>query len=397
MSLAAIRNMKKLFKLLFAYLIWIIVFAAISVGVVFFVVPFSYDLTNVVTYTLVISILLFILFFIVGMIRGKLRILRIYNRRSLIYRSVYFLSVLSIFVIVSVLQMGVRAGYIQINGMHELTSKEKVKFIKDVYTNLNTIKSRDELTKSMNVIKYNSIEVYFYDEDKKSAEDIVNKIPNLNKNLNSVINVKDLEPLKIIVYKDKQEYNKYTISPNGADTLGLYNNGVINLHNLKTIKEINSENAIDESSEESFFKTVTHEYTHYYIRTYLKENNLSSALPPWLDEGFAQYMEYELYNKDFQLETKPIKGPLIPLRELSTLGQWESQWKDRDSIEKIYTESVLAVNYIFDSKGNEILKNILAQSNDNKISEVDYQSNFDKTIKNNLGLTLDELQNKAIK
>lgn len=397
MRLAAISNMKKFLKLLFAYLLWVTVFAVISAGVVFFVVPFSYDLTNVVTYTLVISILLFVLFFIIGMIRGKLRIFRIYSRKRLIYRSIIFLSFLSIFVIVSVLQMGVRSGYIQINGMHELTNKEKIKFIKDVYANLNTAKSRDELTKGMNVVKYNNIEVYYYGEDKKSAEDIVNKIPDLNKNLNSVINVKNSEPLKIIIYKDKQEYNKYSNSPNSADTLGLYNNGVINLHNLKTIKEINSENGIDESSEESFFRTVTHEYTHYYIRAYLKENSLSSTLPPWLDEGFAQYMEYELYNKDFQLETKPIKGQVIPLRDLSTLGQWESQWKDRDSVEKIYTESVLAINYIFDSKGSGILKNILAQSNNNKVSDVDYQSNFEKTIKNNVGLTLDELQNKAIK
>lgn len=144
------------------------------------------------------------------------------------------------------------------------------------------------------------------------------------------------------------------ISPNDGDlsgmiggrhsVLGAYWRGVIWVVSPRQWLDVNS------PSWEREFEVqgpVVHELVHWLL-----DRRTGGNVPPWFDEGFAQYEEYLRTGYEWIEPANRLDQPLYPLPAL------ERRFDELENEALAYRQAFLAVKGMADSLGNEVLRRI---------------------------------------
>lgn len=199
------------------------------------------------------------------------------------------------------------------------------------------------------IIYYKTDDLYFLQKIARAAEKIY--LPTCQK-----MHYTKTEKTPIIILHDKnnREYNQF--------------GGTIRI----TEKIVNE----DKINEE---EVICHEFTHVLVRDLTRANMLR-----WLDEGIAEYIEAQVFNKKpYSIsETAEIKNYTYNVQELETNF---SQIPDEQS----YGQSYLTIKYIVDKYGENALFNIINNLKDERVKE-------ETAFKRVIGLDYSQLYNEIV-
>lgn len=125
-----------------------------------------------------------------------------------------------------------------------------------------------------------------------------------------------------------------------------------------------------------FQSTIMHEYTHYRLQAFIKEQGLFVyRIPLWFHEGVAEYIGmYDVKHRYY-----PFKD--TSFENLVTHKEWE---KFRLDNYDVYLQSYYAIRYIVDTYGEIIIKEI--------IEETAKVNDFNKGFAKATGISIDDLQ-----
>jgi len=125
-----------------------------------------------------------------------------------------------------------------------------------------------------------------------------------------------------------------------------------------------------------FQSTIMHEYTHYRLQAFIKEQGLFVyRIPLWFHEGVAEYIGmYDVKHRYY-----PFKD--TSFENLVTHKEWE---KFRLDNYDVYLQSYYAIRYIVDTYGETIIKEI--------IEETAKVNDFNKGFAKATGISIDDLQ-----
>ena len=106
--------------------------------------------------------------------------------------------------------------------------------------------------------------------------------------------------------------------------------------------------------------------THEYVHLTLNEIASGHSLPPWLNEGLAEYLEFDLglmgerpnatrfrlYRTADLVRQAALDDALLKLPDLESQETWNSQ-KDDDLISLQYAEAFMAISYLTETFGDK--------------------------------------------
>jgi hypothetical protein len=100
---------------------------------------------------------------------------------------------------------------------------------------------------------------------------------------------------------------------------------------------------------------IPHEIAHLFF--YQSIHTVWANWPPWLDEGLAQYYEFNSQNASLELAARAAKrGNLIPLMDLDVDISFN---RDSEEVHLAYAESISAVTFIFERFGETAIRKLI--------------------------------------
>ena len=147
----------------------------------------------------------------------------------------------------------------------------------------------------------------------------------------------------LIIYPDKSHLNQVFGWTSGESAMGVYYGGAIQVLSPRAWLR-------DGEAEREFIRTgpVLHEYTHL-VFDYMTNGNYSR----WFTEGLAQYMEYKINGYEWLTKDNKLDGRLYSMAEM------EDHFDGLDNKALAYRQSLAAVRYIAETKGEDTLRNII--------------------------------------
>lgn len=125
-----------------------------------------------------------------------------------------------------------------------------------------------------------------------------------------------------------------------------------------------------------FQSTIMHEYTHYRLQTFMKEQGLYvNRIPLWFHEGVAEYVG--MY--DVGHRYSPFKE--APFEKLVTHEEWEKHRLDNYDV---YIQSYYAIQFLVEKYGETVIKSI--------IEETAKKNDFNEGFTRATGITIKDLQ-----
>lgn len=167
-----------------------------------------------------------------------------------------------------------------------------------------------------------------------------------------------LYPVRIVAFNTSEEY--YKAVRNSHNTAGVYDKYAFYLPMDKIADYI-----------------IIHEYTHYKMESFCKDNKINSlSTPIWFQEGVAEYIGFK-YGPDKSLNSlKKVKN----FRELNNRTDITAAEKEGYDV---YYQSCLAIKKIIQLKGEKAIQDILLDS-----KSMDFYNAFEK----NTGLSIENFQ-----
>lgn len=197
---------------------------------------------------------------------------------------------------------------------------------------------------------------------------VLEEVNKLDKQLYNLLGSETKAELNLIIFKNLKDLRKHT----DLDDIGAFFDQESNTIALSLSEELYSE-----FNEFFFIRSLRHEYTHYYLTSYLKSNSLISV-PKWFDEGIADYVAITM---DRGTPIIP-KEKIVDFTVLNTRKDWA---KYRKKSSQLYIQSHFAINYIIQQNSLNVIKKIIDES-----SEIGFSDSFYK----NTNIHLSELHNK---
>lgn len=134
-------------------------------------------------------------------------------------------------------------------------------------------------------------------------------------------------------------------------------------------------------SDSSFREILFHEYFHYALSCFLKENDISrDNIPMWFDEGLAEYSSCNDKFTDEQID-------YVSLLKLNSRRDWSSI-KNENKNSQVYDESMYAMYMIAKQNGENSFKDILL-----KCKELSFEESFKEIMGISLEKFDDNLKN----
>jgi hypothetical protein len=120
---------------------------------------------------------------------------------------------------------------------------------------------------------------------------------------------------------------------------------------------------------------VPHEISHLYL--YQASYHPLSSVPAWLDEGLAQYNEFDFDGERVLASTQQriLDGELIPLWSLSGSFGYEEE-----KVRLAYDEAYSAVTYLVDAYGEEGMTQLLAAYRDGLTDDAAFPQALERTL-----------------
>ncbi|WP_040212840.1 hypothetical protein [Clostridium polynesiense] len=219
-----------------------------------------------------------------------------------------------------------------------------------IYSFYNTTKSKKYSDKVFNKEQYNNVNLYYLKDIEHGIPLVKHYLDNIQEDCESILIPVNLRNLNFKLEFNEEEYN--SLSTLYKEYKGIYISSKFN-NQISMIAVDAYEDILGFNFKSSAFKdTLRHEYTHYYLDMFFKDNNSTlNAIPVWFNEGVAEYisMVSPIFSEGF-----PKK--IIPFNKLYTDEEWSRAIEEG---EDIYLQSHFAIFNLSDLKGVDIIKRIL--------------------------------------
>lgn len=187
--------------------------------------------------------------------------------------------------------------------------------------------------------------------------------------------VKDNQ-IDLILHSSTQElYEKTSL----IKTMGYFDDP----NNIIGIAITDKSNILADQMPQSFYfqSTLLHEYTHYRLQAFIKQQGLYVyRIPLWFHEGVAEYVG--MYN---------VAHRYYPFQEVEFVNLDSHQDWEKYRLEEydVYLQSYYGIKYLVDQYGESMIKTI--------VIETAKENDFDKGFLKATGITIDELQELYVK
>lgn len=243
-------------------------------------------------------------------------------------------------------------------------------------TNKVTIADYQAMKKDKLMSSYRNVTIYYERHEEELVpiiEDVLSRADDLTTNLLGEVEDNEID---FIIHSSTEElYEKTSL----VETMGYFDDP----NDIVGVAITDLSNILMNQVPQSFYfqSTILHEYTHYRLQAFIKEQGLYVyRIPLWFHEGVAEYVG--MYNVAHQYypfqETK--------FTQLVTHKDWE---KHRLEDYDVYLQSYYAVKYLVDEYGESSIKKIILET----AKTNDFNEGFNQAT----GLTIEELQNIYIK
>ena len=194
-----------------------------------------------------------------------------------------------------------------------------------------------------------------------------------------------------IDYDEEVFFARRGVESDNSSIAGYYNSISSTIYmNIKDVcrevimnlnKEITMPDNTKGFSDSSFREILFHEYFHYALSCFLKENDISrDNIPMWFDEGLA---EYSSCNDKFTEE----QIDYVSLLKLNSRRDWSSI-KNENKNSQVYDESMYAMYMIAKQNGENSFKDIVL-----KCKELSFEESFKEVMGISLEKFDDNLKN----
>lgn len=191
-------------------------------------------------------------------------------------------------------------------------------------------------------------------------------------NLNSPI------PTNVVVFKSESSYKQF--KPKRAD--GKIDNFVAGY--FQPGEDVNYITLSTEGEDADIFGTIFHEYVHFMVDT----NFGKSEVPPWFNEGLAEYYQTFAIEKDQEVKlgypqsvhiNLLLETKLIPLDTLFKISNYALHQNGNHSRSIFYAESWALIHYLVQTGKSEGLGKFLTLVMKNIPPEKAFQDSFQTT------------------
>lgn len=194
--------------------------------------------------------------------------------------------------------------------------------------------------------------------------------------VNSFFNFTPREKISVIIYPSMEALNQSFGWEGDKSPMGVYWMGTIRVLAPETwiIDE-------DDKDKSHIFKTMgpmAHEYTHLVV-DYKTNGNYTR----WFTEGIAQYVEKKLTGFTLDEPTEEAKLDIYSFQQL------DREFDQRQNQELAYWQSLLAIEYLVDNHGEQVISQLLTELAQGKSLNKAFVKvtgedlmNFEKNIKN---------------
>lgn len=151
-------------------------------------------------------------------------------------------------------------------------------------------------------------------------------------------------PTRVIVFRDKKTFDRFKPIEWAA---GFFQPG----------EDVNYIVLSAEGGEAGNFHTIFHEYTHFLVDNSMGRSNI----PPWFNEGIAEYYEQFLIENDRNVtlgaahaENLQVlrRGELIPLETFFATDYYTLHKQTKESAQLFYAQSWALLHYLLEGGGN---------------------------------------------
>lgn len=222
-------------------------------------------------------------------------------------------------------------------------------------------------TKDYKVLKGKKFNVK-YKENLQNAELVLKTAEDIYEPVTKILNFTPEGVSSIIMYPTMKEFNDNFGWEGEKSPMGVYWMGSIGV--------LSPDEWIFDENKELIFKTmgpVAHEYTHYLV-DYKTNGNYTR----WFTEGLAQYVEKKVTGYTL---LEPSKEAMQNIYFFSDLDQ---NFDKQDNIDLAYWQSLIAIEYLVDKEGPEIINKLL--------DELAVCTDFEYTFKKVVGQSMPEFE-----
>ncbi|MGI6226124.1 MAG: peptidase MA family metallohydrolase [Peptococcales bacterium] len=202
------------------------------------------------------------------------------------------------------------------------------------------------VTKEFSELSDENFVVKFKPINEESAQIVLENSNEIMGQVDSFLNYVHHEKIPVIVYPSMEELNSSFGWDGDRSPMGVYWMG--------SIRILTPEAWIDEAENKAIiFKNLgpmAHEYTHLVI-DYKTNGNYTR----WFTEGVAQYVERKITGFTLDEPTAEAKMNLYPFNVLN------DTFDDQNDQELAYWQSLVAIDYLVQIKGEGVVNQILAR------------------------------------
>lgn len=258
-----------------------------------------------------------------------------------------------------------------------LTIEEKVElYTLPLQSNNRSTTDYNKMKKDKKVTTHKNVTIYYQYDEKDLVpiiKDVLNKADQVTTDLFGPIKDNDID---LILHSSTDElYEKTSLK----QTIGYFDDP----NDIMGVAITDLPSILSDETPHSFYfsSTIMHEYTHYRLQAFVKEQGLYVyRIPLWFHEGVAEYVG--MYNVDqryFPFEEADFK-------KLVTHKDWERFRLDNFDV---YTQSYYAIQFIVSQFGESIIKTI--------IEETAQVNDFEKGFSAATGYSIEDLQKLYVK
>ncbi|MFJ7826648.1 collagenase [Psychrobacillus sp. NPDC096623] len=220
---------------------------------------------------------------------------------------------------------------------------------------------KEELLEGYNHINFEHLTIYYLESDKELLLATKNAL-DYGIKLNQQIIGSYNKPYDVVIFKNNNEIESFS----GLEYSTGFNSPSMNMFGI--LPE-NREGIIKNVGPTVWLynKNIMHEYTHYVFTQKLSELEMNdSDIPLWFSEGIAEYIGMN------GMEVPNTLSKIVPLNELTTHEQWNTY--RTDPLYDIYLQSNLAIQFIINEYGSDVINKILIQTQIQREFEVGFQN-----------------------
>jgi hypothetical protein len=253
-----------------------------------------------------------------------------------------------------------------------LTLEEKIELYMLPFRENQSKKTDYKAMKANKLIKpYKNVEIYYKPHEKDLLpviEHVLDTADSLTTSLFGTVKDNDID---LILHSSSEELYERTSL---IETMGYFDdpNDIVGVA-ITDLDEILS----DRMPGSFYFRsTLMHEYTHYRLQAFIKEQGLYVyRVPLWFHEGVAEFVGmYDVAHRYY-----PFKE--TSFEKLATHNDWE---KYRLDDYDVYLQSYYAIQYLVDQYGETMIKTI--------IEETAKVNDFNEGFTVATGITIEDLQ-----